>query len=118
MPLRHPDPGRFLPLKPDAFAILLVLLDGDAHGYAILKASADRGDGRGPLLPGVLYRFLRQMTNDGLVAEIDAPPSADRQDARRRYYRLTPLGRQVARAEARRMSALLEHGRAARLLRD
>jgi DNA-binding PadR family transcriptional regulator len=114
----RPDPSRYLPLRPDVFAILLILLDGDAHGYAILKASADRGDGRGPLQPGVLYRFLRQMREEGLVSEVGAPSGSARQDERRRYYRVTPLGRQVARAEAQRMASLLNRSRHHRLLAD
>jgi DNA-binding PadR family transcriptional regulator len=107
MPRTPKDPTRFLPLRPDVFVILLALLKGDAHGYAIIKASASRGDGRSPLQPGALYRLLRDLLREGLVAEVDAPADADRRDERRRYYRLTPFGREVVRAEARRMSALL-----------
>ena len=111
MPRSPRDPARHLPLRPDALAILIVLLRGDAHGYAIMKASSVRRDGRGPLLPGALYRLLRDLVREGLVVEVDPPPDADRSDERRRYYHLTPFGRDVVRAEAARMSRLLSQVR-------
>jgi DNA-binding PadR family transcriptional regulator len=112
------DPARFLPLKPDVFEILLVLLDGEAHGYRIMKEVGVRAGRAARLQPGALYRFLRHMLDSGLVAETEAPGEADRRDQRRRYYRITPFGRAVAQAEARRLNALLGFSRRHHLLDD
>jgi DNA-binding PadR family transcriptional regulator len=105
-----------LPLKPDVFTVLLVLLDGDAHGYAMMKAAEERTGRPGSLQPGALYRLLRQMLELELVVEVpdeQVPASAD---SRRRYYRITDFGRSVAAAEARRMAELVEASRHHRLL--
>jgi DNA-binding PadR family transcriptional regulator len=96
------DAPRFLPLKPDVFEILLALSDGELHGYGILKLLETRDIG---LAASLLYRKLRRLMEDGLVAESSVRPRpAD--DARRRYYRLTPLGLSVVRAEATRIVGL------------
>jgi len=107
-----------LPLKPDVFTILLVLLDGDCHGYGMIKAAEERRGRKGELQPGALYRLLKQLLDDGMIAEVppdDAPPDAD---DRRRYYRITGFGRSVAAAEARRMAELVEISTQHRLLED
>ena len=96
----------FLPLKPDAFYILLVLLDAERHGYAIMQEAAARSGGSVQLRAGVLYRMLRRLLDDGLVAESERRPAADADDERRRYYRVTGLGRRVMAAEADRMAEL------------
>lgn len=107
-PEKTSDPESFLPLKPDVFTILLVLLDGERHGYAIMKASAQRRGSRGALQPGALYRLLRQMLDSGLVTELDRRQVDDSADERRRYYAITEWGIEVAAAEAQRMSDLVE----------
>ena len=107
--------SELLPLKHDVFTILLVLLDGDAHGYAMMKAAEDRAGRSGQLQPGALYRLLRQMLETELVAEVPAS-EAGRGDSRRRYYRITDFGRAVAAAEARRMAELVETSRRLDLL--
>ena len=94
-----PDVDAFLPLKPDAFEMLLALEDGELHGYALLKVLDAHGM---TLAASLLYRKLRRMMEDGLVEESDRRPKPD-EDARRRYYRLTALGRAVVRAEAARV---------------
>ena len=118
MPQKHRDPQNFLPLKPDVFTILLVLLEGERHGYAIMKASARRRGGRGHLQPGALYRLLKQMLDSGLVKELDRRRVPGSEDQRRRYYAITRLGTRVAAAEARRMSELVRLSRRYNLLEE
>jgi DNA-binding PadR family transcriptional regulator len=110
------DPHRFLPLKPHDLHILLVLAEADMHGYGIMKAVEAQTDGRVGLEVGSLYRLLGRLLDDGLLAP--APQPADEPDERRKYYRLTELGRAVARAETERLDALLAAVRSGRLLED
>jgi DNA-binding PadR family transcriptional regulator len=114
-PLR--DPSTLLPLKHDVFDILLVLLEGDAHGYRILKEARPRAGRTGQLQAGTLYRLLRQMLDRGLVEEVEASPR-EATDERRRFYRLTTFGRAVVRAEAKRLASVLGIVRRHRLLGD
>jgi DNA-binding PadR family transcriptional regulator len=107
----------FLPLTPAAFHILLALADGEKHGYAIIKEVALRTDGTVRLSAGTLYGNLARLEGEGLIIESDRRPEFALDDERRRYYRLTDLGREVAIAEARRMEAALEQARAKHLLR-
>ena len=113
MPSARPRPEAFLPLKPDAFYILLVLLYGERHGYAIMRDAAERSDGRVELQAGALYRLLRRLLEDGLVTESNRRPAADADDERRRYYRITALGRATIAAEAERLATLAATARAA-----
>ena len=113
MPTARPRPDDFLPLKPDAFYILLVLLYGERHGYAIMRDAAERSGGRVELQAGALYRLLRRLLEDGLVTESNRRPAADADDERRRYYRITSLGRGTIAAEAERMATLAATARAA-----
>jgi DNA-binding PadR family transcriptional regulator len=109
------DPNEMLPLTPVAFDILLALLEGDAHGYAIMRAVQERTDGATSLHAGTLYRALSRLVDTGLIEELtEAPPEAS--DERRRYYRVTGRGRRVASAEARRLDAQLGAARAHGLL--
>jgi DNA-binding PadR family transcriptional regulator len=101
----------FLPLKPDVFEILLALADGELHGYGILKVLESR-DLR--IAASLLYRKLRRLMEDGLVAESVRPRPAE-DDARRRYYRLTSLGLAVVRAEAARIVGLARNRHVRRL---
>lgn len=101
------------PLKPDEFCVLLVLLHGDRHGYAIMQEAAERSNGRIELRAGVLYRLIARLLRDGLVAESQRRPAPDADDERRRYYRITPLGRRAIAADAERMAALAAAARAA-----
>lgn len=107
MPAR-PKPQDFIPLKPDAFYVLLVLLHGELHGYALMREASRLSDGRVELQAGALYRLLARLLDDGLVAESQRRPAADADDQRRRYYRITPLGKHVIAAEADRMAALAD----------
>lgn len=116
MKLRQPDPQTLLPLPVSEFQILLALADEERHGYAIRREVAERTDGDVQLGPGTLYGSIKRMVNSGLIAESDERPDPALDDERRRYYRITPLGRKVAVAEARRMERLVRIARAKRLL--
>ncbi len=95
----------FLPLTPGFFEILLSLSAGEAHGYAIMQQVERRTEGRVRLLPGTMYRAFNRLQEQLLIEEAGDRPVAALDDQRRRYYRLTDLGRDVAAAEARRLSA-------------
>jgi len=113
-PRRPPDPDSFVPLTPVVFEILVSLATGDRHGYSILTDVRERTSTL--LRPGSLYRAIARLLDDGLVEELDERPDPKLDDERRRYYRLTDLGRQVAAREAVRLDAQVRHARAARLI--
>jgi DNA-binding PadR family transcriptional regulator len=100
-----------LPLQPTTFHILLALIDEERHGYAIIQDVEARTQGELRLSAGTLYRSIARMVEQGLIAEVTRRRPAD-DDPRRRYYRLTPLGIAVARAEMRRLSELVRMARA------
>lgn len=106
---------RFLPLRPVEFDILLSLATGERHGYGIIQDAEQRGLGDPPDV-GTLYRGLRRLQDSGLIRPSGRRAAADAQDERRNYYEITPLGRSVARAEARRMEALTRAARSSGLL--
>jgi DNA-binding PadR family transcriptional regulator len=99
------------------FHVLLALAGEDLHGYAILKEVELRTDGKVRLSTGTLYGIIKRLLADGLIAELRARPAEREDDERRKYYRLTSLGRQVAAAEAERMDEVLAIARARRLLK-
>ena len=109
-------PDAHLPLKPVVFEILVALARVPSHGYGILKSVRDQSDGRVQLETGPLYRHLRRLLDEGLVAEVDAPAQVDSDDARRRYYAVTPLGKQVLAAEGERLAAAVERARSLRII--
>jgi DNA-binding PadR family transcriptional regulator len=111
------DPEAFLPLKKDAFHILVALADGDRHGYSIMREVAERTGGKVRLSPSGLYGAIKRMLEDGLIEELAERPDPENDDERRRYYRLTKRGRQVAAAEVRRLESLLDYVKASGLLR-
>jgi len=96
---------RFLPLTPVVFEIALALAAGERHGYEIMQEVERRTDGQIVLHPGTLYRALGRLLDQGLIEELDDRPGGDTDDERRRYYRLTPLGHAVARAEVERLAS-------------
>ena len=114
----QPAADAFIPLKPDVFAVLLVLLEGDAHGYAIMQRAPSQSTGTGRLQAGALYRGLKRMLDDGLIRELDEQPVDATSDKRRRSYQITDLGREVAAAEAQRMADLLAFSRSHNLLEN
>jgi len=96
-----------LPLTTQVFHILVALADRDQHGYGIMQDVAERTGGGMRLSPGTLYGSIKRMLEQGLVVELRMKDS----DERRRYYRLTPFGRKVVKAEAARMSEMVEQAR-------
>lgn len=101
----------YLPLPPAVFHILIVLAEDDQHGYAIIQAISERTEGRVRIGAGTLYRSLQRMLEDGFVVEVDDRPAPEEDDERRRYYRITALGRKIARAEAQRLADLVRLAR-------
>ena len=104
---RVPEPEGYLPLTPAVLDIMLALGDEELHGYAIMVEVRRRTGGRRRLAPGTLYRSLKQMHERGLLEELDERPDPGLDDQRRRYYRLTDLGRRVALAEVERLEDLV-----------
>ena len=110
----QPDPTA--PLTPAMFHVLLALAGDDLHGYAILKEVEFRTDGEVKLSTGTLYGIIKRLLNDGLIVERRERPSAH-DDERRRYYRLTPQGREVAVGEAERLEKVVALARSRHLLK-
>ena len=110
-----PDPGT-QPLSAPVFQILLSLADGEMHGYAIIQDVAARTDGEVRLTASTLYAAVKRLLDAGWIEELAERPNVERDDARRRYYRLTALGHEAARAEARRIDRLAAMARGKRLL--
>jgi len=115
-PLASPDVESFLPLHRDTFHILVSLADRERHGYAVMQDVIDRTSGKLRLSPSSLYASIRRLLDQGLIEELAERPDPAHDDERRRYYRLTRLGRDVAKAEARRLERLLSDARATGLL--
>ena len=115
---RSITPESQLPLAPATFQILLALVSGERHGYAIMKEVSARTEGEERLGPGTLYGALKRLLESGLVEEGEGGERADPElgDDRRRYYRLTKLGLNVARLEARRLDALVRAARQKKLI--
>ena len=101
-----------LPLPPANFHVLVALADDELHGYAILQDVASRTGGAVQLSAGTLYRAIHRMLESGLLVESSERPDPALDDERRRYYRITPLGAAVVRAEAARLTALVGLARA------
>src|SRR5258706_3968831 len=107
------DVDSLLPLPSAAFHILLALADEDRHGYAIIQDVAARTGGELTLSAGTLYRSIQRMLEQGLLVETRERPAPEDDDERRRYYRISPFGTAVAKAEARRLTRLVKMARAA-----
>ena len=112
---RRPHPEEFLPLTPAIAHILLAVADEDRHGYAIMQEVERITDGAARMGPGTLYGTIKRMLHSGLLEEADERPDPGLDDERRRYYRATPLGREVLAAETTRMASLLSAARAKRV---
>jgi DNA-binding PadR family transcriptional regulator len=110
------DPKEKIPLSPIALYVLLALADADRHGYAIIKEIETATGGEVRLLPGSLYRLIKQLVDDAWIIEVEGPRSAVPDDERRRYYRITPWGRQIAQAEVERLAGVMRMARAAKLI--
>ncbi|MBC7881257.1 MAG: helix-turn-helix transcriptional regulator [Anaerolineae bacterium] len=105
-----------LPLTPATFQILLALADSESHGYGIMQEVETRSQGRVRLGLGTLYSSIKRLLNDGWLEESQLRPDPALDDERRRYYRLSALGRQIAVAEAERLANLVADARAKKLL--
>jgi DNA-binding PadR family transcriptional regulator len=101
---KHQSPQEPLPLTPPVFHILLALAEEERHGYGIMQDVAQQTDGALQLGPGTLYGCLKRMLAAGLVEESDERPDPALDDERRRYYRMTALGKRMVRAEAQRLA--------------
>jgi DNA-binding PadR family transcriptional regulator len=108
------DPQAFLPLKTNWFHILLSLAVEEQHGYGIMQEVLDRTAGKVRLWPATLYGTLARLIDAGLIQESDERPAAELDDARRRYYKLTRLGRRVLDLESQRLEDLVSVLRAKR----
>lgn len=105
-------PESQLPLTPAVFHILMAVADEDRHGYGIIQDVSERTGGEVRLSAGTLYRSIQRMLEQDLIVETSERPAPDQDDERRRYYRITPFGRAVARAETERLSHLVRLARA------
>ena len=112
-----PDPRSFLPLKPVELQLLLALAEEERHGYGLVQTIAERTDGLVTLEPGNLYRVIKRLLADGLVAETERRPAPDLADERRRYYRITALGGRVLAEELKRLEMLVSSPAARSLVR-
>ncbi len=110
------SPDSLLPLTPAMFEVLIALADGEKHGYAIIKEVARRTGGEVSLSAGTLYAIIRRFEMEGVLEESDERPDAALDDERRRYYKLTNFGRDVAQAEAKRMETALKMAQAKNLI--
>ncbi len=101
-------------LSPQAFHILIALAERDQHGYGIMQDVAERTGGKLRLSAGTLYGSIKRLMERGMVVELrpSQRPDKEQDDERRRYYRLTPVGRKAATSEMRRMEELLKQARA------
>ena len=105
------QPERIPPLSRSAMHVLLAIGPEERHGYAIMREISRITDGATRLGPGGVYTTIRRLLDDGLIEESDERPDPDLDDQRRRYYRLTGLGRAVAGAEVRRLETLVRAAR-------
>lgn len=105
------DPTSFLPLPQAQFHVLVALTEGEMHGYAIMQAVEKSSGGIVRMGPASLYGTLKRLVESGWAEELTRRP-APGDDTRRRYYRLTALGRRVCAAEADRLAGLVRITRA------
>lgn len=111
------SPFAFIPLNPRDYLVLFSLTSGERHGYGMVKEVQEQSGGAVRMDPSNLYRALKRLIQKGLVAESDPRSGAD-SDERRRYYSLTPLGREVVEAEASRLSRLTDAARERQLISE
>ena len=114
--MRDQEFESLLTLPTTVFHILIALADRDRHGYSIMQDTSERTGRKVQLSAGTLYSSIRRMLEQGLVEELRDSPDPASSDERRRYYRITKWGRQVAFAEAQRLSELLDQARATGLI--
>ncbi|MEO5816801.1 MAG: helix-turn-helix transcriptional regulator [Gemmatimonadaceae bacterium] len=113
---KNRSPESYLPLTPATFQILMALVDGERHGYAIMTEVTERSEHTVRLGAGTLYGSLKRLLEEGLVEEGAERTDPELGDERRRYYRITKFGLSVARAEARRLEAVVRVARQKKLI--
>jgi DNA-binding PadR family transcriptional regulator len=111
-------PEELLPLTPAVFNILLALVDGEKHGYAIMLEVEANTQGEVKMGPGTLYGSIKRMLAAGLIEECDERPDPALDDERRRYYRLSGLGQRALSAEAQRLARQVQVARLKQVLRS
>jgi DNA-binding PadR family transcriptional regulator len=116
MPDSKDNPQQYLPLTTAVFHILLALSDGEKHGYAIMREVEKSTAGSVSMGPGTLYGAIKRLLKAGLIAETAERPDPALDDSRRRYYRLTALGRKVLAAETERLALMVSNARAKNVL--
>ena len=110
-------PEDLIPLTPRVFHILLALVDEEQHGYRIMKEVETRSGGKVRIGPGTLYEAIQRLVKNQLIEESSDRPDAELDDKRRRYYKLTQLGRGVLAAESERLAALVGFARSKDLVK-
>ena len=110
------NPTDQLPLTPAVFHVLLALAGGERHGYAIMQEVAESTNGQIKMGPGTLYGTVKRLLESQLIEESDERPDPHLDDERRRYYRLSGVGEQVVRAEARRYADIVTIARGKKLI--
>ena len=106
-----------IPMSEAMFHVLVALAEGASHGYSIMKDVKERTNGVVSLSTGTLYGIVKRLLAEGLIVEMRRRQSADEGERKRRLYTLTPFGREVARAEAERLTRMVTAARAASLIR-
>lgn len=109
---------RFIPLKTQWFHVLLTLASGEQHGYGIMQEVLNRTHGKVRLWPATLYGSIKRLIEAELIEESNKRPAPEEDDARRRYYRLTALGRSVLEAECDRLQELVRSIRVKQLVAE
>ena len=109
------DPASFLPLTNLAFHVLVALAEEDRHGYGIIKDIEERSNGEISIRSGALYTVIQRLQESGLIENAPGPQDPGG-DARRKYYHITPLGRETAALEATRLKQMVDVARQRRLV--
>lgn len=110
--------NEYLPLNHADFHIMLALGDEERHGYAIMLHVEELTEGSVTLGPGTLYTSIKRLLAAGMIQESGERPASEMDDQRRRYYKLTKLGRKVLAAEVQRMEKMLRHAKTKRVLKN
>jgi DNA-binding PadR family transcriptional regulator len=117
MPRDRKDPADLIPLKQSTYQVLLALADGELHGYAVMQVLSEITGGREAILPGTLYAALARMVDERMVEVRESADEESSGGPKRRYYKRTTFGREVARLESERLRALLDIAHSQKILR-
>lgn len=112
----HSSASNLIPLTPAVFHILLALVEGEQHGYRIMQTVSKNSDEQFHMGPGTLYGTIKRLLTEGLIEESGERPDPALDDERRRYYRLTELGKTALQAEAGRLDGLVQRARKLHLI--